>query len=526
VRGRSASAFVVVLMTWGVIMSTASHAAAADPAVTSFSPTSGASGTLVTLEGTGLSTATAVSFNGTGTTFQATSDTTITATVPEGASTGPITVGWDGGSVTTVDAFAVSPIDHVVIIDQENHSFDNVLGSFCTDIAAGAIQHDPCDGASAGKLLNGATQPLVQASDFVVSVRHDVASQTKAIDGGKMDGFSRITGCHTVTRCYSRYSSDQIPNIFALATRFAVSDRTFEFTASPSWTGHMVLASATTLQFQGNVPRPSKLTSQRGPGWGCDSFKDVQWWAGTQLITVPACIPDASGAGPYRSSPVPYVPTIFDRLDATGLSWRIYGGGGVGTGAYGWTICPTFFECLGSDQINNLVPADNVVADARAGALPAFSIVTPIGTRSQHNGQSMAAGDNWIGSVVGAIENGPDWATTAIFLTWDDCGCFYDHVPPPEPSWGIRVPMIVISPYAQAGSTDSNDATFVSLLAFTESNWGLEPLNEADASAYDYADSFDYAQTPVAVAPMTRTQVPESTRLRIAEHPMRENDPT
>ena len=84
----------------------------------------------------------------------------------------------------------------------------------------------------------------------------------------------------------------------------------------------------------------------------------------------------------------------------------------------------------------------------------------------------MAVGDNWIGQVVSAIETGPDWASTAIFLTWDDCGCFYDHVAPPT-GLGIRVPMIMISPYVKAGTTDSNVASFASVLAFTETVFGL-----------------------------------------------------
>src|SRR5205085_5565436 len=109
--------------------------------------------------------------------------------------------------------------------------------------------------------------------------------------------------------------------------------------------GHMIVAAATTDQFQGDNPKTSKFTTKHGLGWGCDSFKDARWWNGTSYELVPGCIPDPSGAGPYRPSPVPYVPTIFDRLDSAGLPWRIYGGGGASTTktalGYGWTICPT-----------------------------------------------------------------------------------------------------------------------------------------------------------------------------------------
>jgi phospholipase C len=96
-----------------------------------------------------------------------------------------------------------------------------------------------------------------------------------------------------------------------------------------------------------------------------------------------------------------------------------------------------------------------VVDDGAAGKLSNFSIVVPTGANSQHNKDSMTVGDNWIGSIVAAIQSGPDWPSTTIFITYDDCGCFYDHVPPPQPDWGIRVPMVIVSPYAERGGTDS-----------------------------------------------------------------------
>src|SRR5439155_1658622 len=89
-----------------------------------------------------------------------------------------------------------------------------------------------------------------------------------------------------------------------------------------------------------------------------------------------------------------------------------------------------------------------VIDDATNGTLPTVSIVTPTNSKSQHNFYSMKMGDNWIGQVVQAIENGPQWSSTAIFITYDDCGCFYDHVAPPA-GLGIRVPMVIVSPYAK-----------------------------------------------------------------------------
>src|SRR5207248_2494873 len=174
-----------------------------------------------------------------------------------------------------------------------------------------------------------------------------------------------------------------------------------------------------------------------------------------RVQNVPSCVPDQNGKGAYKRTPVPWVPTIMDRLEDAGLSWKFYAGNGsqAAHSGYIWAICPTFAECLNSSQADNVVPEDTVLQDASAGELPNFSIVLPnsaTGETSQHNGTSMAFGDNYIGDVVSAIENGPDWDSTAIFIAYDDCGCFYDHVPPPS-GLGIRVPVVVVSPYAKAG---------------------------------------------------------------------------
>ncbi len=125
------------------------------------------------------------------------------------------------------------------------------------------------------------------------------------------------------------------------------------------------------------------------------------------------------------------------------------------------------------------------------------------GGYAQHNGTSMLKGDNWISDVVSNIENGPDWNSTAIFITYDDCGCFYDHVTPP-PGRGVRVPMVIVSPYAKAAFTDHTSTGLSGMLSYIEHRFDLAPLTSDDASAYDFADSFDYSQAPrpgVAAAP-------------------------
>jgi phospholipase C len=127
--------------------------------------------------------------------------------------------------------------------------------------------------------------------------------------------------------------------------------------------------------------------------------------------------------------------------------------------------------------------------------------------------------------VVSSLETGPEWSSTAIFITYDDCGCFYDHVPP-HGSLGIRVPMVIVSPYARPGFTDSHVASFDSMLAYIEHLFGLAPLASGDAAAYDYRDAFDYARTPLPPVSMVMSHVPQAEMRFLGSHPPDENDPT
>jgi len=427
---------------------------------------------------------------------------------------------------------AAGKIDHVVVILQENHSFDDVLGLLC-------VKDSRCDGTTTGTLDDGTKVPLTRAPDVVPEIDHSIASQTAAIDGGKMDGFDLIKGCGADTSyaCLEQYSLGRIPNLVALARMFVISDRTFSDGPVPSWGSHLDFVAAQFDGFTGDNTRKGK--GDQFPGWGCDSHRDAPWVApgGGPTIFVPACVPKQDGTGPYRTSPVAYVPTIMDRLEAAKKSWRIYAPPPCPTcvpgipdlaaqGGYGWAICPTFAECIYGPQAAKLKPRGQVVTDAAAGKLPSFSIVIPSSAVSQHNSNSMQKGDNWIAKVVGSIMNGPQWSSTAIFITYDDCGCFYDHVAPP-PGLGIRVPMVIVSPWARPGFTDSNVASFASILAFTEHTFGLTPLTGEDGSAYDYSASFNFAQQlPLRRVALAQHPISAAEQARLARHPGNPDDPT
>jgi phospholipase C len=468
---------------------------------------------------------------------------------------------------------ATSPIQHVILIVEENHSFDNILGKFCANQAKGLIvragSNMACDGATTATLSTGATYDLTESPDYGYDVSHSVVSMIRDMNGGAMNQWDSVLNCKSTSKppyvCLTQFDPTNgpcgadgtqtcIPNIVQYAKDFAISDRTFSYHPMPSWTGHMVFGAATVEQFEGSIPKKYP-GDPGGPGWGCDGGKESLWYiSGNSGPTekVPSCIPNSSGSlGPlwaqYTGPTADYVPTIFDRLDAAGLSWKIYGGGGSPTkGGYIWTICPTFWECRGSSQFTNLVPNKQLPVDAAAGDLPAVSYVIPTNTESAHEPQSTAAGDHWIGSVVSAIMQSPEWSSSAIVVTYDDCGCFYDHVNPLQynPEWGPRLPLLIISPWAKPGYTDSTPASVVSLLTFIEHNFdlpALDPCETVGASdpnctddlvgpnggpAYDYMGAFDFNQTPLAPVPLLSDRLPAEEQRWLAAHPNAGNDPT
>jgi len=300
----------------------------------------------------------------------------------------------------------------------------------------------------------------------------------------------------------------------------------------------MELAASTQDGFYGDNP-----TSKWPPpanGWGCDSDRLTPWFnALGARVKVPSCVPDPSlnpvrypHGGAFRHTPVSYVPTIMDRLHAAGLSWKIYGAT-KGQKGYGvWDICPTFAECLDTRQNANLVPDARFTADAAAGNLPTFSIVAAGGSdfmKACHNLMSITACDNWVGTLTSAVMNGPDWSSTALFITFDDFGGFYDQVPPAtEPDGtpeGTRVPLIIVSPYARPGYTDRAATTFAGILAYTEHIFGLSPLGVNDANAYDFSGAFNYSQLPLHPVHLVRQPIPpQAARPRPTKAML--NDPT
>jgi phospholipase C len=440
-----------------------------------------------------------------------------------------------------------TPIRHIVVIYLENHSFDNVLGFWC-DSHPGRCP----DGGMPAKvtLSDGAVVTPFVDPDTVPPVNHSVGSQFAAmhiVNGvPRMNGWEKIpevqkgslnTSCDKASgyQCVSGYEPRQIPNLAKLATDFAVSDNTFSMGNSPSWGGHLYAVLASQDGFLGQVPGPKAA----GPGWGCNSDKLTPWKSPQgKLEYIPSCIPDFSlnpskypYGGAFKPTPAKWEPSILDRLDAAGLTWKIYDGGRQ-PASDGWATCPSLADCWDTTEVKNMTAGAQFNVDAAKGTLPNFSLIIPgsIDEKySQHNLVSMARGDNWIGQLATALMNGPEWSSSALFITYDDCGCFYDQGVPthnPDGTWqGPRSPLVIVSPYARPGYTDTTHTTFAGILAYVEHTFGLPPLSPNDKAAYDFSNAFNYAQQPLRPVKMVRRPLPPSARkLRLT--PALLNDPT
>ena len=468
---------------------------------------------------------------------------------------------------------APSPIRHVVIVMEENHSFDDIFGKFCAEVASGQIVRDGvddhCHGATVAKLSDGSTRPLTLEPDFGLDVDHSSGGQQVVMDGGKMDGWDQDLFCTPDSKhpygCLSQFdplrgtcgtngTKNCTSNLDAYAEQYAISDRTFEFRATPSWAGHMVLGSATIEHFLGDNPKRRKQDPGGDVGWGCVSGKTSQWFLSGNTGTkrnVPSCIPDQRGTmGPawadYMGMKADYVPTIFDRMDVAGVSWKIYyASGAKSDAAIGWSICPTFWECAGSSQSKNAVPNSQFYTDAQSG-LPDVSIVVPAAGFSAHQPAAVSKGDAFVGKIVSAAMAARTWSSTAIFVGFDDCGCFYDDVDPAQytPDWGPRVPLLIVSPYAKRGYTDSSPATSVSMLTFIEQTFGLQPLHPCATEdawdtnctddvqdyngkpTYDFSNAFDFSSPNAGKVPFVKVGMPHREQAWLAAHPRAGDEPT
>ncbi|MGI8824180.1 MAG: phospholipase C [Chloroflexota bacterium] len=395
------------------------------------------------------------------------------------------------GSVDAHRSSITSPIEHVVILEKENHSFDNIFG-----------QYPGADGTMQAQVSSGDVVPLNHTPDHtLLDIAHAGASAAYAVDSGRMDRFNTLPGAMQDGRdiATSQYRKADIPLYWSYASHFTLDDHFFSTIMGPSFPNHLASIAADS----GNaVDNP---TGQTHHAWGCD---------GGAYSMVDAIDPQTGRH--YREKPCFDMPTLADTLQQHHVSWRYYAPGLYSSG-YTWSALDAIRHIRYSSLWHtNVLPDTQFVTDVKHGQLPAVSWLVTSEENSEHPPYSMCIGQDWTAREINAIMHSKYWKSTVIVLTWDDFGGFYDHVAPPRQDYislGPRVPTIIISPYSQKHFVDHHIMDFSSILRFIEDTFGLPSLNARDAHAASLSSSLQLAQAPLPPLAMRTKTCPTSDRI-------------
>ena len=386
-------------------------------------------------------------------------------------------------------------IEHIVFLVKENRTYDHLFGRFPRG-----------DGATEGRTCDGRTIALRRAEDDSPGASHGFLAAIEAINGGRMNCFDVIPDGQD-ERAYVQYERSQIPNYWRYAEEFTLGDRFFSSVYGPTFVEHFWLVASQTDRYVDNQ-RP--LEGQGGDdgvlGGYCDDPTERIWSFPRLDASDRDAIYDLEELADIGTLerrffierwPCHDVRTLPDLLEQGGISWRYY----TSDSPY-FQIFPAIPHIHHGPMAEKIVDSGEFLTDLAAGEMPEVSWLLPPTPESDHPGYgALCDGENWSVRMVNAIMRSPEWRNTAIFLTWDDFGGFYDHVPPPHVDiygYGPRVPLIVISPYARRGFVFSEVADFSSMLRFAERIHRLPWLTARDRDADDLLGAFDFSQPPRA----------------------------
>ncbi len=360
-----------------------------------------------------------------------------------------------------------TPIRHLVVLMQENHSFDNYFGTYP---GADGPPAETCLPKSFQDASLGCSRPSHVGGRAVLGLGSDPTLFARQYRAGRMDGFVaayRIgRGRGGLPNPLGYYDDRDIPFAWNLADRYVLFDRFFSSARGGSVWNHLFAVSAT----------PGNRAADELP---------------------PAGYPDTT--------------TIFDRLEDAGVPWRFY--------VKDYDPTNTIDSPVEGDRASQLlqvpllamprvvrtprlmsriVDMQEFYRDAQAGRLPAVSYIAP-GGLNEHPPGKLIAGQTFVRTIVNELMRSPQWSSTAFLLTYDSWGGWYDHVPPPKVDrygYGFRVPALLVSPYAKRGVINHETLDFTSILRFIEDNWRLAPLAQRDAAARSIASAFDFSAPP------------------------------
>ncbi|MBV8344986.1 MAG: hypothetical protein JO190_08360 [Candidatus Eremiobacteraeota bacterium] len=381
-------------------------------------------------------------------------------------------------------------IQHVVIIIQENRSFDNLFHDF-----PGA------DSADYGKMSTGSWVKLQPESlAKAMDISHTHRAFTTEYDDGKVDGFdlvpSRCNKHLPPSRCgpndlhaFGYVPEKEIKPYWTLASEYTLADHMFQTNQGPSFPAHQYLVSGTS-----KISNDSSLWAAENPhdrhvagSGGCDSRR------GTTVRVL-----DSKGQENREVFPCFTRVSLMDRVAAGQLTWRYYQAH-LGRGLWNAPDAIRNIRYGRYYRTEVMAPETRVLDDIAEGSLANVVWVTPTKDSSDHPGVTDGSGPSWVASVVNAIGESKYWDDTAIFITWDDWGGWYDHEPPRQLNayeLGFRVPLIVVSGFAKRHYISHEEHEFGSILKFTEEAFGLASLQTTDVRSDDLSDCFDFSKPP------------------------------
>ncbi len=413
----------------------------------------------------------------------------------------------------------INKVGHVVVIYMENHSFDNLYGQFegadglskaasvnVTQVDAEGKPYEmlppvPRSSAFPTNLPNTYfnIDQYVAPDQLTPDVTHQFYQEQMQINGGKMNKFALYNQSKGLTMGY--YKTSALP-LYELAKKYTLCDHFFHSAFGGSFLNHQWLIAAATPVFP-DAPATIKVQLDASGKLIKDGTVSPDGYAINTSYSVNL---HPSGANLTYLVPNQTNPTIGDRLSDKGITWAWYAGGwdnaiaGKANPTFAWHHQPfAYFEKYAAGtpgRAEHLKDETEFLAAAKKGTLPAVSFVKPIGLEDEHPGESpVTVGERHAVELVDAVLNGPDGNDAVIILTYDENGGFWDHVAPPViDKWGpgSRVPAIIISPFAKKGFVDHTKYETVSILAFIEKRWGLEPLNGRDKRADPLSHAFNF----------------------------------
>jgi phospholipase C len=401
-------------------------------------------------------------------------------------------------------------VQHVVIVFQENRTPDNLFHGLralmpTADIADSGVN-------SKGKTIQ--LTPVTLAGTY--DLGHSHAMFERMYDHGKMDGADRVI-CGPPPACpanaqFKYVAPSEVAPYFFIATHYGFANRMFQSNQGPSFPAHQYILGATSAPFG---------TSRF---FAADNPHVIDGKAGCTGVPSLRVLLVGPNDGSSEAFPCFERQTLVDLLDhppagaRSGLSWRYY----TGSPGFIWTapvairhLCKPAgnpVRCTGKDWLSDIAtPPVKVLSDIASKNLPSVTWVIPSGQSSDHAKGNDGSGPSWVASIVNAIGKSEYWNNTVIFITWDDWGGWYDHVPPPisavNPYYeaGFRVPLLVVSAYTPKAYVSQTVHTFSSILRFIETAYGLPligPGTFEDSRADDLSDFFNFSRKPSAFVPV------------------------